>query len=96
MTQSEKEALANIQLTQTTDFGSARLKLNGIEIGQWVTSIGIAFTHRDRAPRVYLQLDTPGGLDIDLADADVKVVERTRKALEALGWTPPPKEEDNG
>lgn len=86
MTQAEK---AHLQLSTKGKLGDAQLRLNGEDIGQWVSCIGIVWNAKERMPQVYLTLDVFGGLDVDLADTDPSVTESSRKALMALGWTPP-------
>ncbi len=44
----------------------------------------------DGLPAVTLTLLAPTALALALAQADVAVDDRTRDALVALGWTPPP------
>jgi hypothetical protein len=89
----QPKAEASLTFHQGSEPGDVSVQLNGVEISQWISSIGIASSAKDKRPRVYLNLEIYGNLDVDLTDADVKVVERTREMLEALGWTPPAKED---
>jgi hypothetical protein len=98
MTQSEEQLplvhqKANLLFRRGSRLGDESLKLNGIEVGQWVSCIGIVFNAKDRLPQVYLTLDVFGNLEVDLADSNVDVTESSRKALMALGWTPPKRSE---
>jgi hypothetical protein len=70
----------------------ARIDLDGQRIDNMVTGVSVNMVSRE-LPEVQIDLLAPD-LDIALGRVHVRIDDTTRDFLVALGWRPPPDEED--
>jgi hypothetical protein len=79
--------LPTFEVESGESIGTATIKINGQQMDGMIAGVGICVKQGD-SPKVYLELDVAVIAHFDLVD--IKLQQRTKAMLEAMGWTAPP------